>query len=284
MGKRILVAVVGIPLLVLVLSAAPAWATLVLTAALCAVGAYELLHALHGERAKGLEPLTVAVAALVPLGVYAESYQVQLLSLTAAPSAPLTGLLAMLFVLLLFVITIVRYGSPRAVSFELVTAAIFAGLVFPLMLSCLLRLRMMEYGFLLVWAPLAVSFGSDTCALFAGMACGKHKLAPLVSPHKTVEGAVGGLLGGVLGLLILRAFAARFGGMTLWTIPEVFCFGVLGSLVSQIGDLSFSAIKREYGIKDYGNLLPGHGGVLDRFDSVTFVTPFVWFFLSLYTF
>src|SRR5699024_7822719 len=161
------------------------------------------------------------------------------------------------------------------------TAAIFAGLVFPLMLSCLLRLRMVPYiGMLLVFFPLCISFVSDTFAFFAGLLFGKHKLTP-VSPKKTVEGAVGGLIGGVIGMMIMPFV----GGMV---ISDVFmspamavAFGLLGSVVSQIGDLSFSVIKREFGVKDYGNLLPGHGGILDRFDSVTFVAPFVWLLLEL---
>ena len=283
MGKRILVAVVGIPLLVVLLSVAPAWATMVLLAALCAIGAHELIHAVGGEEAAPLMPLTIASAAAMPVGIYLEANQ-EALGLSALPHIPATALFAMLVVLGLFLGTIVRYGKSGAIPFRTVTAALFAGLAFPLMLSCLLRLRLLEGGSWLVWAPLAISFGSDTCALFAGMLCGRHKLAPLVSPHKTVEGGIGGLIGGVLGLLLLRGIIAWKGGFTLWSLPEVIAFGVLGSVISQIGDLSFSVIKREFGVKDYGKLLPGHGGVLDRFDSVTFVAPFVWIFLSLYQF
>jgi phosphatidate cytidylyltransferase len=124
-----------------------------------------------------------------------------------------------------------------------------------------------------------VSFGSDTLALFAGMLFGKHKLAPLVSPKKTVEGGLGGLLGGVLGMLVVKWIAEP---LTAAAFSYGFCVltGLVGSVISQIGDLSFSVIKREFGIKDYGKLLPGHGGVLDRFDSVTFAAPFLWLLLS----
>ena len=161
------------------------------------------------------------------------------------------------------------------------TAGIFGGLLFPLMLSCLLRLRMGELGQVMVWLPLAISFGSDTFALFAGMAFGRHKLAPHVSPKKTVEGGVGGLLGGVLGMMLLHAVGSWILGSNFLSWGQILALGHLGSVIDQIGDLSFSVIKREFGVKDYGKLLPGHGGVLDRFDSVTFVAPFAYLLSAL---
>ena len=180
------------------------------------------------------------------------------------------------------------------IPFASVTCAIFAGLVFPLMLSCLLRLRMELFGPVLVFLPLVISFGSDTFALFAGMLCGRHKLAPKVSPKKTVEGAIGGLIGGVIGMTLFKLIADSIvlsvdvyppiemaaGPQFSWA--AVFVLGIIGSAISQIGDLSFSVIKREFGVKDYGKLLPGHGGILDRFDSVTFVSPCVWLLLTMW--
>ena len=282
MFKRVMVAVVGVPFLILVLGWAPDWATMVLVALMCAVGAGELIHAIGGEAGKSLLPLTVLAAALVPVCVYLE-LAVETAELTALPRLPLTGMLGAVFVLVLFFLAIRRYDAQHAIPFSAVTGAIFAGLVFPLMLSCLLRLRMVPgIGMLLVFSPLCISFGSDTFALFAGMLFGKHKLAPRVSPKKTVEGAVGGLVGGVFGMAIMM-FAGAWVIQDAFMGPrEVLLFGVLGSAISQIGDLSFSVIKREFGVKDYGRLLPGHGGILDRFDSVTFVTPFVWLLLRLF--
>ena len=189
--------------------------------------------------------------------------------------------LAFLFVLGLFLHAILRYGKEGAVPFAHLTAGIFGGLLFPLMLSCLLRLRMGELGQVMVWLPLAISFGSDTFALFAGMAFGRHKLAPHVSPKKTVEGGVGGLLGGVLGMMLLHAVGSRILGSSFLSWGQILALGLLGSVIDQIGDLSFSVIKREFGVKDYGKLLPGHGGVLDRFDSVTFVAPFAYLLSAL---
>ena len=276
MFKRVMVAVVGLPLLIAILGWAPDWATMVLLAAMCSIGAWELMHAAAGEKGRSLIPLTAAAAALVPVCVYGE---------LSIEIAALTALLGAVFVFAVFALAIHRYDGERGIPFAAVTCAVFAGLVFPLMLSCLLRLRMDGYtgvGRLLVFVPLAISFGSDTFALFAGMLFGKHKLAPLVSPKKTIEGAVGGLVGGVIGMTLMMFVGSWVLHDAFMGPREVLLFGILGSVVSQIGDLSFSVIKREFGVKDYGKLLPGHGGILDRFDSVTFVAPFVWLLLDLF--
>ena len=281
MFKRVMVAVVGLPLLILILGWAPSWATMVLTAGMCAIGAWELMHAAAGEKGKPLIPLTVAAAALVPVCVYLEA-SIANAALTALPVLPFTALLGAVFVFVIFALAIHRYDEEKGIPFAAVTCAVFAGLVFPLMLSCLLRLRLLgNLGPALVFLPLAISFGSDTFALFAGMLCGKHKLAPKVSPKKTVEGAIGGLIGGVIGVTLLHLIASSLGRIILQSPLQILVYGIVGSAISQIGDLSFSVIKREFGVKDYGHLLPGHGGILDRFDSVTFAAPAVWLTLQL---
>ena len=270
MLKRVMVAVVGVPFLLLVLIWAPDWATMLLVAAMCAIGAWELLHA-AGALGRGLTMLTILAAALGPVTRYISAAGIS--DLYAALWQPLCTFL-------LFVVAIVRHGREDAPCFRDITAAIFAGWILPILFNTLLTLRMLpDIGKVMVFVPLCISFGSDTFALFAGMAFGKHKLAPRVSPKKTVEGAVGGLVGGILGMLLIR----WIGLLTLHTVNNEICsvswalvMGLLGSVVGQIGDLSFSVIKREFKIKDYGKLLPGHGGILDRFDSVSFVAPFVW--------
>ncbi len=197
MFKRVMVAVVGLPLLILILGWAPSWATMLLLAAMCAIGAWELMRAAAGEKSRPLIPLAVIAAALVPVCVYLEE-SIAHAALTALPELPFVGLLGAVFIFVAFALAIHRYDEERGIPFAAVTCAVFAGLVFPLMLSCLLRLRLLgNLGPALVFLPLAISFGSDTFALFAGMLCGKHKLAPKVSPKKTVEGAIGGLIGGV---------------------------------------------------------------------------------------
>jgi len=124
---------------------------------------------------------------------------------------------------------------------------------------------------LLIWLVFLSAFGTDIMAYFTGMALGKHKLCPDLSPKKSIEGAVGGVLGSVI-------FCGIFGYLAMpEMMTECIIVGVLGSVVAQLGDLSASAFKRQMGIKDYGNLIPGHGGILDRFDSVMFTAPLVYY-------
>ena len=126
----------------------------------------------------------------------------------------------------------------------------------------------------MILLPFVVAFLSDTGAYFVGCAIGKHKLAPVISPKKTVEGLVGGVLTAIVGVvvycLILKSY---FEFNVNWIYVPV--YGLLGSLGAVFGDLCFSVIKRHTGIKDYGNLIPGHGGIFDRFDSMVVVAPLV---------
>lgn len=267
MLQRILVAVVGIPLLLFVLVVAPDWATAALLCALCVVGAHELLSAVCGrEKAHRWWGMSAIMGVTVILHTYLTGI---------GESGTMTAWLLAAFLILLFVCTVVEYGTARALSFRDLCAILLGGIAIPLAFSCLMRLRLMAHGGGMVMIPLVAAFCSDSAALFTGMALGRHKLAPQVSPKKTVEGAVGGLLGGMLGMVIFRIV---FFLVTEVQLHIAWCLllGLLGAAMGQLGDLSFSAIKRECGVKDYGRLLPGHGGVLDRFDSVIFAAPVVW--------
>ena len=125
-----------------------------------------------------------------------------------------------------------------------------------------------------VWLVVLSAFGTDIFAYFTGLLIGRHKLAPGLSPKKTIEGSVGGILGSAL-------LCGLFG---YYFLPEMFIhtlvIGVLGSVFAQLGDLTASLVKRRLGIKDYGNLIPGHGGVLDRFDSLLFTAPLVFYYIN----
>ena len=143
MFKRVMVAVVGLPLLILILGWAPSWATMLLLAAMCAIGAWELMRAAAGERGKPLTPLTVIAAAAVPVCVYGEM-SIENTELTALPVLPFAALLGAVFIFAIFALAIHRYDEEQGIPFAAVTCAIFAGLAFPLMFSCLLRLRMLS--------------------------------------------------------------------------------------------------------------------------------------------
>lgn len=128
-------------------------------------------------------------------------------------------------------------------------------------------------GYLFTWIVIIAAFGSDIFAYFIGYLIGKHKLAPNLSPKKTIEGAIGGIAGAGL---LCGLYGYLFASFALW---QTILIGVIGGAVSQAGDLSASAFKRKMGIKDYGHLIPGHGGIMDRFDSVIFTAPFVYYFV-----
>ena len=267
MKQRILVAVIGIPLLLLVLCWAPHWATAALLAALGVIGAHELLAAVSGaEKTKSLWVLAGFMAVCTVFSTYAGMEAYKGTVLVAVPW------LLCASVVLLFLLAVRWFGRENAVAFQDVCAVLLGGVAIPLAMSCLLRLRLMEFGGGLVLMPLVAAFMSDSAALFTGMACGKHKLAPKASPKKTVEGAVGGLVGGIVGMVLFRIV---FFFVTVQALSIGWCMviGLVGAFMGQLGDLSFSVIKRQCGIKDYGRLLPGHGGVLDRFDGVIFPAP-----------
>ena len=152
----------------------------------------------------------------------------------------------------------------------------------PVMLSFIFLTRELEHGVYLVWMIFISSWISDTCAYLVGVLMGKHKLVPQLSPKKTIEGSLGGILGSAVvgalfGFLLLdKTLGGHQYGIMLFVI------GAIGSVISQVGDLAASAIKRNHDIKDYGNLIPGHGGIMDRFDSVIFTAPMIYFLIIMF--
>jgi len=149
------------------------------------------------------------------------------------------------------------------------------------MLSYIYQVRILEDGALLVWLIFIGAWGSDTCAYCVGILIGKHKIAPKLSPKKSVEGCIGGILGAsLMGFIYATIFQNHITGIVN---PQV-VFAIIGaasSVISQIGDMAASAIKRNHDIKDYGDLIPGHGGILDRFDSIIFTAPVVYYLATL---
>ncbi len=139
-------------------------------------------------------------------------------------------------------------------------------------------IRSLELGSILIWILFVSCWSTDSFAYFCGRAFGKHKLCPKISPKKTIEGAVGGVLACIIFALGYLAIVAKINGMTVNYLNGVI-LALLASVFSQIGDLVASRIKREYDVKDFGNLIPGHGGILDRFDSALLISPIVYYVL-----
>lgn len=181
---------------------------------------------------------------------------------------------AILFLILLMFAYVFTYPKYRT---EQLLAAFFGVFYVAVMLSYVYRTRMLTAGAYIVWLIFLCSWGCDTCAYCVGVLIGKHKMAPKLSPKKSVEGAVGGVLGAAL-LTVIYCFIFKDAmGVTASHIVVLAAIGAIGALVSMVGDLTASAIKRNYEVKDYGKLIPGHGGILDRFDSVIFTAPMIYF-------
>ena len=191
-----------------------------------------------------------------------------------------------MIVVLAFIATLFVYvfGYPKFHSNQ-VMSAYFAFLYAPVMLSFIYLTRDLEYGEYLVWLIFLASWGCDTCAYCVGMLFGKtignHKMSPKLSPKKSIEGAVGGVVGAAL-LGVLYAVLLVEKKIPDQNITWVFALicGV-GALISMVGDLAASAIKRNHDIKDYGHCIPGHGGIMDRFDSVIVTAPVIYFLAVL---
>ena len=187
------------------------------------------------------------------------------LCLLLAPEYQLMELIgALVLLMFVYVFTFPKYHA------EQIMAAMFGVIYVGVMLSFIYQTRCLDGGAYHVWLIFISSWGCDTCAYWVGIMMGKHKMTPELSPKKTKEGAVGGILGAAL----LGAIYGAVTGGTVWAYALI-C--AVGGMISMIGDLSASAIKRNQGIKDYGDLIPGHGGILDRFDSVIFTAPNIYF-------
>lgn len=235
--------------------------------------AYQELTAACKVRGEKMEPSApVKVGCVMTLVYYAVMGLALARNITVAfPAMILAIVAAFLAFLFVYVFTFPRYHANQ------IMAAMVSFLYGPVMLSFLYLIREgLNEGIYLVWFVFLASWGSDTCAYCVGVLIGKHKMAPELSPKKSVEGAVGGVVGAAL-LFVLYAYFVinRYTGMTL-PLPFAAVLGAVGALISMVGDLAASAIKRDHGIKDYGKLIPGHGGIMDRFDSVIVAAPVVF--------
>lgn len=257
MKTRIVTAAVLVPILFLVVLVAPKEVAAVILGILQAIASYELLY-----RTKLIKrPRLVIYSSLM-------AFAIAIWSCLDAVRAWFLLLLIIYFVLMFSEIMM----DHVKVRFEMLGLCFVSGVIIPYMLSALVRILMMNLGRYVIMIPFLVAFMSDAGAYFVGIKFGKHKLAPVVSPNKTIEGVLGGLAGAVVGMLIytmILDWPLQFDVNYLVAI----LYGIVGSAAGTFGDLCFSVIKRQTGIKDYGNLIPGHGGALDRFDSLVMVAP-----------
>ena len=259
MKTRLLVAAIGLPLLLVVVLLLPSVGTAILVAAMCIIAVYELLIGAGFCKHVRIFAYSSCMALMVCLWSWLQ------LPRTLGMIAVLVYLCALFGEML---------AAHTELQFKTVCAAIFAGVVIPYLLGALIRLRVMQNGAYLILVAFVLTMVPDSGAYFAGRAFGKHKLCPIISPHKTVEGAIGGVVCTVL-FMLLYALILKLAFSFRVNYLLAVVYGVLGAGASILGDLTFSVIKRQAKIKDYGTLLPGHGGILDRFDSTTIVAPLV---------
>ena len=265
MKTRIMTAAVLVPVLFLLVLAVPKIVAAVVFGLMMAIGSYELLYGTKLVQHARL----VIYAAVMSFAVTMWSY------FGAVHAYAVLGIL--FFIVALFAEMMHDHVKVR---FSAICMTLFSGLVIPYMLTALIRILVLKIGRYVILVPFIVAFMNDAGAYFVGVKYGKHKLAPVVSPNKTIEGVGGGLAAAVIGMLLyglILQFACGFRVNYLYTI----LYGVLGAGVGVFGDLCFSIIKRQTGIKDYGNLMPGHGGILDRFDSMMCVAPLIEVLLTL---
>jgi phosphatidate cytidylyltransferase len=222
-----------------------------------AVAVNELLHNTGLVRHSRMLVYTMVAAFLVPLWCY----------YGCRYPAALAGILV--FYVALFSELLL---AQTKIPFSEAALCMTAGLIIPYLFAALVRMVMMCHGRYFILLPFAAAFLSDIGAYFVGVTMGKHKLCPVISPKKTVEGFVGGVVTAVLGMLLFAFLVQRFCGLQV-NYPLALVYGLFGAVAGVMGDLSMSVIKRQAGIKDYGRLIPGHGGILDRFDSVMITAP-----------
>ncbi len=257
--KRWLTGIIIVPVLLLIIFFGPEKLFAAIVTLFVLGGVWEYNNMVFGKGFIREKTEGMIFALVIPLLALTGNHQVMLAALA----------FSVLVVFILFVLSI------NAAIFDVLSVAkvIFGILYIPFLMSYFISLRMMEKGIVWIVFVLVMAFIGDIAALYVGKYFGKHKLVPLVSPGKTVEGLAGLVLGSTASCMIFAYFFLP--EISLVKIAVLACSG---SLIGQLGDICESAIKRNYGLKDASSILPGHGGILDRLDCLIFIAPYVYYF------
>jgi len=262
---RLLSAVVLIALLLAILFFTPVWVFSLLVCALTFMVMYELTK-VFGLSAK---PTICVANFLFASGFMALGFL----------NNELTGkLIFPLGILYIMTLTSLSVLNNKKVKFTDVCSSVFLVVYSVAFLMHLTLIRRLDNGVALLFMALIGAYVTDTGAYFTGLAIGKHKLIPSVSPNKTIEGSVGGMLAAVAGFVIYGVIMQNLGHSVNYLYLII--LALICSVISQFGDLAASVMKRSFEVKDFGNLIPGHGGMVDRVDSLMFVAPVVYYFIT----
>ena len=277
MRQRIISAGVGIAILFVVMFFYTGIVLNIVIGLVAALGVYEILKAVkHTINHRLLSGTAILFAFLVP-------FLITFLIDQAKTSTHLA-----IFAVYAFVLCCILLIQHDRLSINQVGMVFMMSVIIPEALGCLVRMRdiydQRHIGFFYILIALASAWIADAGAYFAGSIFGKTKLAPKISPKKTVEGLIGGVIVNVI-VLVLLAFGYEqishaIGGAVKINYIALMIIGIPSALIGTVGDLTFSLIKRQNGIKDFGTLMPGHGGILDRFDSAIFTVPFFYLVLN----
>lgn len=282
MLTRIISGAVGVVLLVGILFFHDTIVLPIAVAAIIAIMLYELLRAVQLHKCVPVLCATEAFGIAVPF-IYNKFYWYP--DVIGGADLPQTDgrVTVWAFAVALvaaFVIFLTWLRNHKTIRYEQIFFALAVMLLVPQAMSCMVRIdRCSNDGPFLLVMGLCGAWIADTGAYFTGVALGKHKLCPEISPKKTVEGFVGGVV--ITGLVYTAAFSIYKGEFDLKIALFAFVIGAVCAVIGTIGDLSASMVKRQIGFKDYGKIMPGHGGLMDRFDSVLFVLPTFYAFISL---
>lgn len=273
MLKRILTAIVTLPIVVLLLWANNTVLLLIAMTLVSVLAVGEVLLATKYFSNKGIAAVCMVFVAALPS------------ILTFDVLVPFFPMISAAFLLTMFVIMLFDHEH---VKFEEIALMAFVSFLVPISLSTMVFMqKSFEFGIFYVVLSLLIPWISDAGAYFVGSSMGKHKMAPKISPKKSWEGFFGGLITAVISVIIVGFgypwIDSLVNGVKSFTlnVPMLIILAVVGTVLGVIGDFSASLLKRQCMVKDFGSILPGHGGILDRFDSVLFVAPFLYFVFNL---
>ncbi|HHW21303.1 MAG TPA: phosphatidate cytidylyltransferase [Clostridiaceae bacterium] len=283
MITRIISGIIAAAIIVILLLLPPFALALTVFAASSA-GLYELYKALKNKSINIDVPVSLIAAAIITGRVYVISLTPHLIPgsnvfLQKISTPESMGFL--LFILMLYLFCRVIF-SGAGFKPEDMAYTLFGIAYIPFLMSFAIMIRNLDRGFEYIWLILIGSVITDVFAYFTGVTVGKHKIIPHISPKKTVGGSLGGAAGCMLFMILYGAVIINRGGEVPIPLYHFAILGLLCGVIAQLGDWSASAIKRYTGIKDFGNLIPGHGGIMDRADSFLFVAPFVYIYISLF--